>query len=239
MPLRTKSVGLAVSVLALGLGGAGAARASFHWMQIEQVVGGVCGDPSLQAVQLRMRFANQNLVAQSSIRYHDETGGGTTDLINLSSNVSNSAAGSRVLVATAAFTSAFGITPDATITTPIPSSLLDAGRLTFESDGGLIYWSLSWGGASYTGSTTGATDNDADGNFGPSFADPLPSSTSQALLFGGAASALSTTNAADYALTSGAATFTNNMGASVTINCIVFEDGFESGDTTSWSSVVP
>ncbi len=38
------------------------AQASFHLMQIEQVIGGVNGDTNAQAIQLRMRFAGQNLV---------------------------------------------------------------------------------------------------------------------------------------------------------------------------------
>ena len=42
---------------------ASSAPAAFHLMQIEQVVGGHCGDPSRQAVQLRLRSAGQNLVA--------------------------------------------------------------------------------------------------------------------------------------------------------------------------------
>ena len=36
------------------------AQATFHFMQIEQVIGGVNGDTTAQAVQLRMRFAGQN-----------------------------------------------------------------------------------------------------------------------------------------------------------------------------------
>ena len=32
------------------------AGATFHLMQIEQAVGGMCGDPAQQAIQLRMRI---------------------------------------------------------------------------------------------------------------------------------------------------------------------------------------
>ena len=76
------------------------------------------------------------------------------------------------------------------------------------------YWRLSWGGASYTGPTTGNITNDNDGDFGPPYPGALPSSGAQALLFQGTAAAKSSSNAADYALTSGAATFTNNAGQS-------------------------
>ncbi len=36
------------------------AHATFHFMQIEQVIGGVDGDTTKQAIQLRMRSLNQN-----------------------------------------------------------------------------------------------------------------------------------------------------------------------------------
>jgi hypothetical protein len=104
---------------------------------------------------------------------------------------------------------------------PIPASYLAAGQLRFTDNGTTIYWSLSWGGAAYTGPTTGATDNDdsptAVGNFGPPVNDALPSTTLQALRFSGTAAALSTSNLADYAVTAGAATFVNNAGTSFVV----------------------
>ena len=105
----------------------------------------------------------------------------------------------------------------------IPPSYLNAGRLTYEADGGTaatpgtIYWSLSWGGSGYTGSNTGTTANDSDGNFGPASVGPLPSTNSSALRFSGAAAALSTANSADYALSSSPATFVNNARSAFTI----------------------
>ena len=64
-PGRRSSLGIGLAVVvALG---APAARASFHLMQIEQALGGVCGDTSAQAIaqaiQLRMRSGGQNLVS--------------------------------------------------------------------------------------------------------------------------------------------------------------------------------
>ena len=50
------------------------------------------------------------------------------------------------------------------MTKPIPASYPPAGRLTFQS-GATIYWAICWGGASYTGSTTGNATNDDDGTF--------------------------------------------------------------------------
>jgi hypothetical protein len=100
---------------------------------------------------------------------------------------------------------------------PIPSSYLAAGQLRFTDDSGTIYWSLSWGGTGYAGSTGGSTANDLDGSFGPPVDIPLPSTTLQALQFTGAATAASTTNQSQYALTAGAATFINNANTSFTL----------------------
>jgi hypothetical protein len=203
----------------------------------------VCGSAAAQAIQLRMRAGGQNLVGGASLVAHDATGANPITLLTFPSSVANAAAGARILVASAPFTADNGPTPDFTLTNLIPESYLAAGRLTFQS-GSIIYWSLSWGGAGYTGSNSGATTaqdgNDADGNFGPPFAGPLPSAGAEALRFQGLASALSTNNAADYAVTSGGAAFTNNAGASgATLSCPVFTDGFESSDFSAWSRKEP
>jgi hypothetical protein len=213
--------------------------ANFHLMQIEQVVGGVCGDPSAQAIQLRMRTAFQGQVAGADLVAHDAAGDDPVTLLTFPSNVANSAAGSRILVTTSGFMQqAGGPAADFTLTAPIPISYLAAGKLTF-GDFGLVYWSLAWGGASYTGSNSGQTDNDTDGDFNPPFPDPLPTSGDRSVLFGGSASAKSTNNAADYALSASPATLTNNAGVAAPLFQCLFGDGFESGDTASWSAVVP
>lgn len=200
------------------------AQASFHFMQIEQVIGGVNGDTAAQAIQLRMRFGGQNLVSFSRIRAWDAAGANPVLIINFTANVTNALAGDRVLVATPEFVAATNpmAVPNFTMTNRIPTSYLPAGSLTFEDDGGTILWRLSWGGATYTGSTFGDTTNDNDpgtavANFGPPFAGALPSTTLQAIRFTGTAGALSTTNLADYALTVGAAVFTNNARNSFTV----------------------
>lgn len=202
-----------------------AADAAFHVMQIEQVIGGVEGDTTQQAIQLRMRTGGQNVVGLSRLRAFDAAGSTPALLVDMSSNVLNSAIGDRVLIATASFAAAQNVTPDF-LMLPIPSSYLAAGSLRFEHDGSTVYWSLSWGGAGYTGSTLGDSTNDADGNFGPPFAGPLPSTGYTALLFTGAATAPSTNNLADYASTPGLPTFTSNARTAVRIGA-VFADGFE------------
>ncbi len=210
-----RSLPIAAALLAAVLGAA-PARASFHFMQIEQVIGGVQGDVGAQAIQLRMRSAGQNLVANSRIRAWDAAGLNPILIIDMTTNVANGAGGSRVLITTAAFQGYVSPvqTPDFTMTNPIPASYLAAGSLTFEDNFGSIYWRLSWGGAAYTGSGALLTTNDANGNANPPFPGPLPHTGLDAVRFTGLASALSTTNAADYALTAGASTWTNNAGAS-------------------------
>jgi len=79
------------------------------------------------------------------------------------------------------------------------------------------YTRLSWGGSAHRGSNTGLPSNDDDGNFGPPFPDALLSAGTDAVLFKGAAHAKSTTNAHDYAVTPGAATFTNSSGESFVV----------------------
>ena len=219
---------------------ASAARASFHEMQIEQVIAGVCGDTDKQAIQLRQRFAFQNFVTGKLLRAYDAQGNNGVTLLTFPSDAGNGAAGSRILITTPSFAAAFGIAGDFTLAQSIPTSYLTAGRVTFEDNGSFgILWALAWGGASYTGSNLGDPFhiNDADGNFGAAFAGLAPYSSTKAVRFQGAASAGSTTNAADYAYTAGAATFVNNAGSvSVAPGCL-FSDGFLSGDLQAWSAV--
>ena len=49
-------------------------QASFHLMQIEQVIGGVNGDTTAQAVQLRMRSTGENFVTGCQLIAFDAAG---------------------------------------------------------------------------------------------------------------------------------------------------------------------
>ncbi len=223
---RVACIGFAVLLAVIGL--QAQAWAAFHVMQVEQVLS-LNGNPGAQAIQLRLRSAGQNLVANSKLWAWNATGTGRVLVLDIASNASNSASGARILFATSAFTSAMigaGVTtftPDFTLANAIPAGYLAAGRLTFEDDGGsvatagTIYWSVSWGGAAYTGSNTGSTQNDADGNFGPPYALGLPTTGAHGIRFTGTSSAPSTTNAANYALASNPATVTKNNGTAFTI----------------------
>jgi hypothetical protein len=217
--MRMQNIPRVITVAAAGFAAVNAAYASFHVMQIEQVIGGVGGDTSAQAIQLRMRASGQNLVSFTRLIVRDAAGLNPIIVKDMTTDVSNFSAGARVLIVSSTFLSHTSptVVPDFIMTQPIPASYLAAGRLTYEDDGGTIYWSLSWGGANYTGSNLGQITNDADGNFGPPYGGVLPSSSRKALKFTGAASALSVNNAADYALSADPATFINNTGNSFTV----------------------
>ena len=195
--------------------------ASFHLMQIEQVIGGVHGDTTAQAIQLRTRANGENFVTGAQLIAYDAAGNNPIVLVTFPSGVSNGATGSRILITTTTFQNheAAPILSDFTMSA-IPESYLAAGKIAYLKpsfmNGGVL-WSVSWGGADYTGPNIGLTTNDADGNFAPPFPGVLPSDSTVALQFPGAASAMSTNNAADYALTTSAATFTNNAGASTQV----------------------
>jgi len=197
------------------------ASANFHFMQIEQVIGGVNGDTTAQAIQLRMRSGGQTFLGSSSLRTVDAAGANEVLLDNMGTSVSNGTLGSRVLITTPNFANYTDIPLVSDFTmVPIPVSYLAAGQVTFESSSGAItYWSLSWGGSGFTGPTlaNSGTTNDDDGDYGPPVDCALPSNSLSALLFQGIASAKSTKNVDDYVLTSGAATFFNNAGTAFTL----------------------
>ena len=195
------------------------AYATFHEMQIEEVIGSVSGDTTAQAIQLRMRAAGQNFVSGGKLVVFDAAGLNPITVLDVASNVTNGAVGAHVLIASATFPSHTMPTavPDFTMANLIPASYFAAGSLCWESDSGTVFWRLSWGGGAYTGPCTGSTDNDIDGNFCPPFGDPLPSSCTNALEFQGNATDFSTNNAADYLLIGNPIVFVNNAGASFTV----------------------
>lgn len=195
------------------------AQASFHLMQIEQVIGGINGDVTAQAIQLRMRSAGQNLVGQSRINARDAAGLNPILIVDMTTNVANGLSGDRVLIASPTFQSNTSpvLTPDFTMTNLIPASYLAAGSLTFEADTGTIYWRLSWGGAGYTGAGNMSALNDNTANSNPPFAGSLPSTSLEAIKFTGLASAGSITGASDYLLTAGASMWANNARLSSTV----------------------
>ena len=202
----------ATAVIGVGAATAVSEASTFHLMQIEQVIGGVNGDPTAQAIQLRMRFFGQNIMTEAVLRVWDANGENPIEVVDFDHTVPNAAAGDRVLIASAGFLDQTTPTtdPDFVMSNLIPESYLDAGRLTLEDEFGTILWLLAWGGDNYTGPTNGSFTNDPDGQFGPPVDIALPSDGIDALLFDGPANATSSNNLDDYILTTGGATFTNN-----------------------------
>jgi hypothetical protein len=219
--MNSRQIALAVSVLAIFQA---TAHANYHLMQIEQFIGGVGGNTSAQAIQLRMRSANQNVVSNGRIRAWDAAGANPILLIDMTTNVSGTTSGSNVLLTSAAFNSLMSSVPgyatDFTLASTIPLSYLSGGKITFEDNSGAtIWWSLAFG--AYTGTTsanTGSTTNTtgSTGNFGSPASAPITSSR-QGIRFTGLATATSAGNSLDYAATSDPATVRNNGGTSFTV----------------------
>ncbi len=214
--------GFRMLIVGMTLLAAGPAGATFHLMEIEQVIGGVGGDTSAQAIQLRMRALGQNLLAGAAqVVVRDAAG--LNPIVIATFALPNPVGGAcrQILLATDGF--AARTTPAAArdyAMSPIPAAYLAAGSLTFETLGGAAtWWRVSWGGAAYTGPGTVVSvgGNDDDGTANPPFAGPLPAGGVQALSFTPACPTLSSNNAAQYALTSGAAVFSNNALASFTV----------------------
>ena len=206
-----------MTALMLVLAVANPAFALFHLMQIEQVIGGVNGDPGAQAIQLRMRDEGENQL-QFALLWLWGANAQTLPmlLVNFDAPVPNGGTGDRVLIATPGFCGYLDppIEPDFVLSSAIPEDRLAAGSMTFQDGGNSVYWRLSWGGDDYEGPTDGAPFNDADGEFGPPRDGPLPAGGLHALRFQGPAEALSTSNLKDYAFTAGPSVWTNNAGES-------------------------
>ena len=189
------------------------AFAAFHLMEIEQVIGGVNGDTTAQAVQIRFRAAGQNIVAPNArLVVRDGAGLNPVTLVAFTlPNPTNNAACARILSTTAAFNSKTTPTaiPDYTMAA-IPASYLPAGSLTFEAVGtSAVLWRVSWGSYPALQQTVDLT-NDGDGTTAPAFAGPLPSAGPQSLRFTPACGTISSNTAAQYALSAGQAVFSNN-----------------------------
>jgi hypothetical protein len=195
------------------------AYATFHLMQIEQVIGSVDSDTTAQAIQLRMRAAGQNFVSGGKLIVFDAAGLNPITVLDVASDVTNGAVGDHVLIASASFSSHTSppAVPDFVMANLIPVSYFAAGSLCWEGDDGIVFWRLSWGGASYTGSNLGDTANDLDGNFGPPFDGAIATTCASALQFQGSATDFSTNNADDYLFKGDEIFFFNNATAGLTV----------------------
>ncbi len=106
------------------------AHASFHLMRITEVMGQYHGDPRIQYVELQMTSPGQNFVQGHKLVFQDAAGAKTGE-VTFGANVASSAAGSNILVGTAAFATAFGVAVDLVL----PEGLLSpySGRVCFDT----------------------------------------------------------------------------------------------------------
>ena len=194
--------------------------ASEHLVQMHKVVGGVTGDNEIQAIQFRMRAANQNQFQNSKVYAYDANGENPVLIIDFDRAVTKGNLGDTVLVASPRFgeVTTPPARPDFVMNNLIPASYLPAGSLTLEDDAGKnVWWRLSWGGADYQGDTTGSTANDDDGDFGPPTRSSLRMSRALSLVFHWPPAAMSRRNVSDYSVERDA-TFRNNAGEEVQIS---------------------
>ena len=141
-PFGSSTLALALALTAwLCASPCGADTHSFHLVEINKLMVGYNGNMNIQAVELKMISAGQNLVSGTSITVYDSTGALKGTLGSFASNLPNGVAGDRILCATAGFRDAFGITPDLLITAGI---FKVTGQVAFEKVGCLIN-SLAYG----------------------------------------------------------------------------------------------
>lgn len=188
-------------------------------MQIEQVIGSVDGNISAQAIQLRLRSNGQSQIGSGRLVAYDAGGLNPIILLDPTTAVSNSTAGSSVLFTSTAFNLLMNAVPsylpDFTLANTIPPSYFSGGRIVWDNGSTMIEWSLAFG--AYTGSNTGVGTNTTGGtgNFG-SPTSALPTTGRQAIRTTLASGALSTGNSADYAIIS-SPTVKNNAGNTFTV----------------------
>src|SRR5258706_1924951 len=133
------------------------ALANFHVMEIEQVIGGVRGDSSAQAVQLKTRIDGQNVLAgQAVLSVCDAAGNNPVTLSTFPAPNPTAGPCREILLVTPAMASKTSPAVTGAYTmTPIPAAYLAAGSLTFEGFGS-AYWRGGWGGAGGTGAPSPA-----------------------------------------------------------------------------------
>ncbi len=118
---------LAAAFLLLLLG-PGSAHALFDLAVIDEVMTSYGGDPNVQFVEIKQLAIAQNFVANSVLAVFDATGTYIGDLLVVPGNVVNSGAGVRWIMATTAFQTVSGLTPDFIMPAGLPTG------------GGMVCW---------------------------------------------------------------------------------------------------
>ena len=191
----------------------GSALATFHENEISKVMVGFNGNTQIQAVELKMLSAGQNLVSGCVLRTYDANGVliGTLGTFSSNLNSANALAGRKILFATHAFAVAFGITPDLVIS---PNLLVGTGQVSFENPPfSCLVNAIAYGPVTTVkdGTTTAPT-------FSTAGATVLARSIDDGIAV---TCPLSEDAAARFSVVSGTSgspvTFTNNSGASVNV----------------------
>src|SRR5262245_36017280 len=130
-PAAFRSVLARLSLLALSLVFASPAHAAFHLNEITKVMAGFEGDATVQAVELKMLASGENLVSGRAYRTYNGAGVLQATLGTFAANLpaSGAVAGRRILAATSAWVTRFGLTPDLVISPGIP---VTSGQVAFE-----------------------------------------------------------------------------------------------------------
>jgi hypothetical protein len=125
------------------------ARADHHLIKLREVYPGSVAQPTAQYVMLQMYALGQTMVGThaSTVTIYDEAGA-NPQVFTFVSNVSNGASQSTILVGTAAVLTAFGVTPDLTMSSAVISPA--GGKACFDA---IPEDCVAWG--AYTGATTG------------------------------------------------------------------------------------
>ncbi len=105
------------------------AWAAFHLNEINKIMVGYNGDQTIQAVEIKMLAATENLVNTAAIRVYDANGAFVSTLGTFSADVPLGGVGRKILCATPNFAATFGITPDLVINPSLP---VTTGQVSFE-----------------------------------------------------------------------------------------------------------
>lgn len=108
------------------------ATQTFHLVEIYKIMAGYNGNMAIQAVEMRMNAAGQEFVNTATISTYNANGIPVATLGTFAADVLNGTAGARILCATTAFQTTFGITADLTIAAGIPAM---TGQVSFEGPG--------------------------------------------------------------------------------------------------------
>lgn len=120
---------LSSAVLLAALATAAPAHAAFHFMKIVEVYPGSAAIPTSQYVILQMYSGGQNLVSGHTIQVFNAAGT-VVGTYTFPGHVSNGANQARILIATAAAATEFGIAADLAMTSTIPAT---GGKVCFDA----------------------------------------------------------------------------------------------------------